>query len=1005
VHRPVVSGGRAADQLRAGAPFGIARTRPAVALGSGVVQPGEHIGRYRIEAVLGRGGMGEVFRAWAETLQRRVAIKVLRAFDEPASADGSGGSSASSVRRLVREARMAAALRHPNVVAIFDVGEQDGCAYIVMEYLRGDSLRAFIGAQAKGEATTEDRVRWLVAVASALAAAHRQGLVHRDVKPDNVLVDEHLAVKVLDFGIARRDEASSRDPAAARDRPSAAPPSAREGDAAAAITQGATVEEGRVIGTPGYMAPEQILGQPIDGRADQFAWGVTAYELLTGRWPWPDVEGTNSLLATTLAHAPMPLDPVALGVAPAVTSAIQRALSRSRDDRFATMDALLAALGQPVERARSLAPPPLGGPAERPFASLESAPTVLAGAITGAAPPPAKSAATATRPRRKLLLGALALALVASATLGARQLRARGARGVGAILGGARAAAAPSTRSSGSSAGPYATLRPRNVRRLTMEYGCQEFASITPDGATVLYDGTAGRDLHVFAIDVDGGKPRALTEGAGWQWAASVAPDGREFAYLRTENDVTAAYASPLDGAPGVRATRKLADGSVRPRYTPDGRALWAGSQRTPRRLDRQTGQITRTLTAPSGFRAIEIVELEGGRTLMHLAPGEGYDAAGIVSYEPGAGEAATPTWLTHDGIDEALLLLPDERSLLAPKMSHALRGQLFRYPLDGGPAEAASFGEIMPTKGFARSRGRPGGERLAWSTCAERSELVTLTPAAQGRGGEARSLLGQTDWTDEYPAWIPGTQKLVVASDRTQTRALWVIDVSHAEAPRLLSLGGQRAVNAVVSRDGRIVVYASPADGLFAVPVDGSASPWRLTASSDDGSPCISVDGATVYYQTRGPDHRPRIAAIPLQREPPKPGAQLRASMVVRERAARPSLGARPNELVFLAAETTTAEGPPMVLDLASGAARELAPSTRGGRFAQVRLSPDGARAGLLAASMTEVMELGLARGVVRQRFDAGVDEIKDVAYLGEQLVLSRQVWSGGVWVAEDGP
>jgi serine/threonine-protein kinase len=1031
-----------------------------------VVEPGAHIGRYRLEAVLGRGGMGEVFRAWDEVLQRRVAIKVLRAPDGAAESRSSGTPIAPSVRRVIREARMAAALRHPNVVAIFDVGEQDGFAYIVMEYLRGASLRALIGRAA---VTPEERVRWLGSVASALAVAHRQGLVHRDVKPDNVLVDENLVAKVLDFGIARRDESETdeRDRAAPGmhappERPSTAPPSVPPG-AQGSGTLG-TLEEGRVVGTPGYMAPEQIRREPIDGRADQFAWGVTAYELLTSKLPWPADAVGRSLLETVLTHEPAPLDAAALGVAPAVTATIHRALSKARADRFATMDELLEALGLARERARSLPPLPPQTTAIRvdgADTSIGGAPTELARATTDAKAPVAHTRSEEA-PRgqgkrgRKLALALVGGTLVGLAPLVLFWLQARhaGAPPPPTPTGFRPRLGAPAPSESASSSARGSSLRPRNVRRLTMEYGCQEFASITPDGATVVYDANAGRDVHVYALDVDSGKQRTLTEGSGWQWAPSVSPDGREIAYLRTENDVTAAYLMPLSGDVGKRPLRKVAEGSVRPRYSPDGRAVWVGQGRSPTRVDRETLAVTRTLTPPSGFRGIAVIEVPDGRALVHLAQVEGHDSGGIVRFEAvasggadaAAGGAAQPTWLTHDGVDEALLLMPDARSIVAPKMSRALRGQLTRFPIDGSEVEGIALPEVMPTKGFARSHGRSGAdgrgepERIVWSTCAERSELVTLTPAT-GSGGaagptgptgptgdagaagnpaerraETKSLLGQTDWTDESPAWIPGTSKLVVASDRSQGRGLWVLDMAKQEAPRQIPIAGTHAVAPVISRDGTMIVYVSPADGLFAVPLDGHAPPRRLTSGADDASPCLSTDGATVYFQTLAPDRRPRIASVRL--EPggtpgsldalgtrPATTVASTAPVVVREHAARPSLGARDGELLFLATDAEAAEGLPMVLDLKTGVARELSPAARGGRYVQVRLSPDGTRAGLLSSSMTEVVELDLTKGIVRQRYVSGVDEAKDVAYLRDELLVSRQVWSGGIWIAEDGP
>ncbi|HEY4121735.1 MAG TPA: serine/threonine-protein kinase, partial [Byssovorax sp.] len=217
-----------------------------------MLKPGDTVERYTVEAILGEGGMGSVYRAHDERLERHVALKVVRlekGEDEGARRD--------STARLVREARAAAKLDHPNAVSIFDVGELDGTAFIAMELVPGRTLRAAL-AEIPPPAVG-DRVRWLVDVARALAAAHRAGIVHRDVKPENVMVRPDGVVKVLDFGIARRAKRGV-DPSAPT-----------EEGTIATLTQA-----GVHVGTPAYMAPEQIKGDAIDGRTDQFAWGVLA---------------------------------------------------------------------------------------------------------------------------------------------------------------------------------------------------------------------------------------------------------------------------------------------------------------------------------------------------------------------------------------------------------------------------------------------------------------------------------------------------------------------------------------------------------------------------------------------------------------------------------------------------------------------------------------------------------------------------------------------------------
>src|SRR6185437_240582 len=189
--------------------------------------------------------------------------------------------------RLVREARAAAALDHPNAVSIFDVGEHDGAPYIVMELVEGQTLRSGVGDASTPIAT---RVTRLADVARALAAAHRRGLVHRDVKPENVMVRTDGVVKVLDFGIARRAGNGGADPHADTQTP-----------ALPTLTV-----DGVKLGTPVYMSPEQIKGDVLDGRTDQFAWGVVAYELLAGRLPWRGSSDAMAVMASVLTDRPDP---------------------------------------------------------------------------------------------------------------------------------------------------------------------------------------------------------------------------------------------------------------------------------------------------------------------------------------------------------------------------------------------------------------------------------------------------------------------------------------------------------------------------------------------------------------------------------------------------------------------------------------------------------------------------------------------------------------------------
>ena len=330
-------------------------------------QGGDRFDRYVIETLLGEGGMGRVYRAHDTRLGRRVALKVLR-FDGGRGAAHSSpwftqspeeGNSAHASARLMREARASAALDHPNAVTVFDVGRVDDTLFIAMEFVPGRTLRSVIGDTS---IAWDVKLRWLLDTARALGAAHERGLVHRDVKPENVMVRDDGVVKVLDFGIAKR---ISIDPEAAKKvlreshgRTSgeirASMPTSLETDRTA--IQGGTAVTGEgfdgnaetlagaILGTPRYLSPEQVRGEVIDGRADQFAWGVVAYEVLTGKLPWADEPIGAELMLAILDKSPPKPSRIAPFLPSTVEATILKTMAKSRRDRFASMEEVVDAL-------------------------------------------------------------------------------------------------------------------------------------------------------------------------------------------------------------------------------------------------------------------------------------------------------------------------------------------------------------------------------------------------------------------------------------------------------------------------------------------------------------------------------------------------------------------------------------------------------------------------------------------------------------------------------------
>ena len=272
------------NEMRAATPMGIESVAPALPTfdfpdsgadtGTGLTR-GTSIGRYLVLERLGAGAMGVVYAAYDQDLDRKIAIKLLRARD-------GRGDEAKRRERLIREAKAIAKLSHPNVVGIFDVGVHDGQVFLAMEHLGGGTLRDWLAAERR---PWREIVKMFIDVGQGLAAAHAEGLIHRDFKPDNVLLDKQGNPKVADFGLVRLRAGDPEPPTQAID---VAETTHEEGadspPGAAALDQ--LTRTGAIAGTPAYMAPEQFLGKPVDGRADQFAFCVALHEALFGERPF-----------------------------------------------------------------------------------------------------------------------------------------------------------------------------------------------------------------------------------------------------------------------------------------------------------------------------------------------------------------------------------------------------------------------------------------------------------------------------------------------------------------------------------------------------------------------------------------------------------------------------------------------------------------------------------------------------------------------------------------------
>lgn len=254
----------------------------------------ETVGRYEIIEELGRGAMGVVYKAKDPTIGRTVALKTLRL-------DVHGLETAEMVRRFQNEARAAGVLSHPNIVTIYDAGEQDGIFYIAMEFMQGTTLHELLAEH--HILPTEDVIQYSRQICKGLDYAHSHGIVHRDVKPANIMITANGTVKIMDFGIAKAG--------------------------------GSMTSTGQVLGTPNYMSPEQVKGRPLDGRSDLFSFAVILYEMLTGEKPFVGQNVTTIIYKIVNENpiAPRDLD---VTVHPGLSAIVTRALAKSPDERYQT---------------------------------------------------------------------------------------------------------------------------------------------------------------------------------------------------------------------------------------------------------------------------------------------------------------------------------------------------------------------------------------------------------------------------------------------------------------------------------------------------------------------------------------------------------------------------------------------------------------------------------------------------------------------------------------------
>lgn len=815
---------------------------------------GEHVGPYEILGPLGRGGMGEVYRARDTRLQREVALKVIR--DE-------GASDPQSLARFERETRVVAALQHPGILAIYDTGLHAGAPYAVMELLTGETLdeRLQAGAIPEREAS-EIAAR----VADALAAAHTRGIVHRDVKPSNVFLTDDGQTRLLDFGIAQ-----ARRPAGAGET----------SDPTAAQTAGG------LVGTAGYVSPEQIRGRDADARSDVFSLGATLFEALTGRRAFPGSTPAETLSAILTA------DPAEYAETARVSAGLRRILLRTLEKDPANR----------YQSARDLA--------------LD-----LRAFETGALAGPMAPSAPLRRGRR--LAGAIAavLLLAGAFVLGTRVRQSR-----------PPAASSPVTRA-------VLALSPP----LTTSSAERPLFAISPDGRRLVYVADRGGRTSLYLRELDGLEERALpgTENATGPF---FSPDGRSVAFFAANDlkKLTLGEGAPttLQRVPPVsRGAAWGPDGSfvyspvntgglVRldpvtgkktdliqpdyehgehayrwPAFLPDGRAvlftIYAGGDNFDAasiavvRLDTHARKVlARGGTSPGYSPTGHLIYARSGTLMAVSFDAERLEATGsATAVLSGVRTEGTGTAQYAFSRDGTLLYVPgaspNRPGLRVVRVDRSGRAEPLTRDTAayGGPRFSPDGRRVSFTKGDANQdvwildleRGTearltpeaseefsaiwsPDGKRLAFTSERRAALPQIFVRDADGSGEEKLVRKGQD--TAIGQSWFPdGKSFAFVELGRQGDWDIWSMDLAQGSARVILATPFDEA-EPDVSPDGRWIAYASNESGRYEVYVRALSGRGERIAISTDGGrePVWARDGKELFYRNGD-----RLMTVPIR-------------------------------------------------------------------------------------------------------------------------------------------
>ena len=774
------------------------------------LKKGLTVGAYEIVSFISRGGMGEVYLAHDRRLGRKVALKLL-----PASFT----KNQERLRRFEQEARAASALNHPNIITIYEILKSESTHVIATEFVEGETLRQRLSRAPIGLA---DALTISIQVADALSAAHRAGIVHRDIKPENIMLRPDGYVKVLDFGLAKLAQQPDDVPAEE------------------ALTKQVRTGSGVIIGTAGYMSPEQARGKTVDARSDIFSFGAVIYEMVTHRKPF-DGETPSDVLASILKTDPPPVSHFLSDAPPELTNIIASALQKNPDDRYQFIGDLLSdlkSLKQDLEFQARLV---------QSTGSGMSSARATTGVATGAAVPAAQTAEDAgavtmisqalsvelKRHRfRFALIAFVALVIVVGGGIGLYKLLNR------------------------SHPQHFAST---TLTRITNS-GKVIDARLSSDGNYLVYCLSDANKQSLWIRQVSSPNDKMIVPPAAVGFfGLTFSPDGREIFYIVKANfDAGTLYRAPILGGTPVKILEKI-DGPVT--FSPDGRRMAFVRGNFPAEdqsalllanLDGSGEQSLAVKKKPERFAPIFFTQPswspDGKLIAVSVFTVGGQSRVLAFAVDGGQETNLTPEPWPFSG---AVQWLPDMSGLLVVAGANAGAGaQLWLLAYPSGEKR-----QITNDLDQHRALGMTDDGTKFVNVVA--SGLLTLWVAPDGDATRAIQLpTGNVGWAASYGntvAWTPDDRIVFTSADGSDFN-LWISDADGQNRKALTSNTGRNS-GPVVSPDGKYVVFSSSRGGrlnIWRMDIDGN-NPRQLTRGMAEAQPVISPDGRWVAYTSLG--------------------------------------------------------------------------------------------------------------------------------------------------------